>query len=75
MPHAHASGFPSPCHDRGGQAPALRFIPLCRSGSPEVLETDWFPNVLKQVKIRRTPPTEWASRRRGLKPRLPEKSP
>ena len=24
MPHAHASGFPSPCNDRGGQAPALR---------------------------------------------------
>ena len=24
MPHAHPSGFPSPCNDRGGQAPALR---------------------------------------------------
>ena len=24
MPHVHASGFPSPCSDRGGQAPALR---------------------------------------------------
>ena len=24
MPHAHPSGFPSPCCDRGGQAPALR---------------------------------------------------
>ena len=24
MPHALASGFPSPCRDRGGQAPALR---------------------------------------------------
>ena len=24
MPYAHASGFPSPCNDRGGQAPALR---------------------------------------------------
>ena len=24
MPHAQASGFPSPCSDRGGQAPALR---------------------------------------------------
>ena len=23
MPHAHASGFPSLCCDRGGQAPAL----------------------------------------------------
>ena len=25
MPAAHPSGFPSPCNDRGGQAPALRY--------------------------------------------------
>ena len=24
MPHVHARGFPSPCCDRGGQAPALK---------------------------------------------------
>ena len=38
MPHAHASGFPSPGHDRGGQAPALRFP------SPSVVRDRQIPN-------------------------------
>ncbi len=35
MPHAHASGFPSPCCDRGGQAPAL----LIQTGQDQALFT------------------------------------
>ena len=38
MPHAHASGFPSPGTARGGQAPALRFP------SPSVVRDRPSPN-------------------------------
>ena len=40
MPHAHASGFPSPCNDREGQALALRGLKRSRGTGPRATVTE-----------------------------------